>query len=121
MALWFFGANSRVKSISAVGNTAVEPDLRKYNDRDNAVGLVEFWDGRIAFLYASRMMVASQEDVTEVIGIKGKLAINTQPAMNHVNIYDAGGIRREIPQESMITQKKIFFDEGGDRIELAYL
>ncbi|KAJ5537461.1 hypothetical protein N7494_006940 [Penicillium frequentans] len=166
LALWFFGANSRVKSISAVGNTAVEPDLRKYNDRDNAVGLVEFWDGRIAFLYASRMMAAGQEDVTEIIGTKGKLAINTQPAMNHVNVYDAGGIHREIPQtyydrfeyafvteanefsascldntplpldlksavqavqiaatlqESMITQKKIFFDEGGDRTELACL
>jgi myo-inositol 2-dehydrogenase/D-chiro-inositol 1-dehydrogenase len=166
LALWFFGKESKIKSVSAVGITAVEPDLRKHNDRDNAVGLVEFHDGRIAFFYASRMMAAGQEDVTEIIGTKGKLAVNTQPALNHVNIYDGSGIRREIPQtyydrfeyafvteaqefsaaclddsplpidlgsavlavrigaalqESLITQKKIFFDENGERCELARL
>ncbi|KAJ5347147.1 hypothetical protein MYU51_019797 [Penicillium brevicompactum] len=98
LTLWFFGGDTKVKSVSAVGITAVEPDLRKHNDRDNAVGLVEFYDGRMAFFYASRMMAAGQEDVTEIIGTKGKLAVNTQPAMNHVNIYDETGIRREIPQ-----------------------
>ncbi|KAJ6077533.1 uncharacterized protein N7446_000469 [Penicillium canescens] len=166
LALWFFGKESKIKSVSAVGITAVEPDLRKHNDRDNAVGLVEFHDGRIAFFYASRMMAAGQEDVTEIIGTKGKLAVNTQPALNHVNVYDGSGIRREIPQtyydrfeyafvteaqefsaaclddlpvpvdlacsvlavrigaalqESLITQKKIFFDENGERCELASL
>ena len=84
--------------MSAVGITAVEPDLRKHNDRDNAVGLVEFHDGKIAYFYASRMMAAGQEDTTEIIGTKGKLAVNTQPAMNHVNLYDDTGVRREIPQ-----------------------
>lgn len=98
LTLWFFGAGSKVKSVSAVGITAVEPDLRKHNDRDNAVGLVEFHDGKIAYFYASRMMAAGQEDTTEIIGTKGKLAVNTQPAMNHVNLYDDTGVRREIPQ-----------------------
>ncbi|CAI7613908.1 hypothetical protein PCG10_004570 [Penicillium crustosum] len=166
LTLWFYGNNCKVKSVSAVGNTAVEPDLRKHNDRDNAVGLVEFYDGRIAYFYASRMMAAGQEDTTEIIGTKGKLAVNTQPALNHVNIYDESGIRREIPQnyydrfeyafvteanefsaacldntalpldlnnavkavkigaalqESLISGKKIFFDEDGNRSEVARL
>ncbi|CDM27699.1 hypothetical protein DTO013E5_4411 [Penicillium roqueforti] len=166
LTLWFFGNDCKVKSVSAIGNTAVEPDLRKHNDRDNAVGLVEFYDGRIAYFYASRMMAAGQEDVTEIIGTKGKLAINNQPAMNHVNIYDETGVRREIPQnyydrfeyafvteaneftaccldntalplelenavkavrigaalqESMVTEKKIYFDEDGKRSQLASL
>ncbi|KAJ5599597.1 hypothetical protein N7450_000664 [Penicillium hetheringtonii] len=98
LTLWFFGADSKIKSVSAVGITAVEPDLRKHNDRDNAVGLVEFHDGKIAYFYASRMMAAGQEDTTEIIGTKGKLAVNTQPAMNHVNLFDETGVRREIPQ-----------------------
>ncbi|KAJ5149954.1 hypothetical protein N7448_001532 [Penicillium atrosanguineum] len=98
LALWFFGAHSKVKSVSAVGITAVEPDLRKHNDRDNAVGLVEFHDGKIAYFYASRMMAAGQEDTTEIIGTKGKLAVNAQPQMNLVNIFDDSGVRREIPQ-----------------------
>lgn len=99
LALWFFDEDkSKVKSVHAVGITAVEPDLRKHNDRDNAVGTVEFYDGRIAYLYASRMMAAGQEDSTEIIGTKGKLTVNLLPAENHVKIYQPGGIRQELPQ-----------------------
>ncbi|KAL2012720.1 hypothetical protein VTN00DRAFT_245 [Thermoascus crustaceus] len=166
LALWFFGQDAKIKSVSAVGITAVQPDLRKHNDRDNAVGLVEFYDGQIAYFYASRMMAAGQEDSTEIIGTQGKLTVNTQPASNLVNIYEPTGIRREIPQhyydrfehafvteanefttacldntplpldlnaavravkigcalqESLISGKKIFFDEAGNRVERATL
>jgi myo-inositol 2-dehydrogenase/D-chiro-inositol 1-dehydrogenase len=62
LALWFFGEDSRVKSVSAIGVTAVSPELRKYDDRDNALGLVEFYGGKIAQLFCSRMMAAGQED-----------------------------------------------------------
>ncbi|KAJ9191992.1 hypothetical protein DTO164E3_8563 [Paecilomyces variotii] len=166
LALWFFGEDSVVKSVTAVGITAVSPELRKYNDRDNALGIVEFHDGKIAQLFCSRMMAAGQEDSTEITGTAGKLAVNTQPAANLVNIYEPTGIRREIPphyygrfrdafiteaneftascldntpppmklegavaavrigcalQESLITGKKIDFDEKGNRITLANL
>lgn len=166
LTLWFFGSGTKIKSVSAVGNTAVEPDLRKHNDRDNAVGLVEFHDGRIAYFYASRMMAAGQEDTTEIVGTKGKLAVNTQPQLNLVHLYDGSGVRREIPQhyydrfemafvteaneftaavlddqalpldletavlsvrigaalqESLVTGKKIFFDESGKRVEVSRL
>ncbi|KAJ6002455.1 hypothetical protein N7451_005002 [Penicillium sp. IBT 35674x] len=109
LALWFFGADSQVKSVSAVGITAVEPDLRKHNDRDNAVGLVEFFDGKIAYFYASRMMAAGQEDTTEIIGTKGKVAVNVVPQMNLVQLSDEQGVRREIPQTYW------------DRFELAFV
>ncbi|KAJ5907513.1 hypothetical protein N7495_000195 [Penicillium taxi] len=166
LTLWFFGANSKIKSVSAVGITAVEPDLRKHNDRDNAVGLVEFHDGKIAYFYASRTMAAGQEDTTEIIGTSGKLAVNTQPQLNLVNLFDGTGVRREIPQhyyerfeaafvteaneftaavlddralplelgvavqavrigaalqEALVTGNKIFFDENGNRVEIAHL
>lgn len=162
LALWFFGEDSVVKSVSAVGITAVSPELRKFNDRDNALAVVEFQGGRIAQLYCSRMMAAGQEDTTEIIGTEGKLAINSQPQTNLVNIYEPTGIRREIPahyyerfrdafineaneftaccldnteppmklegavsavrigqalQESLITGKKIEFDELGNRLD----
>lgn len=100
---------------------------------------------------------------TEITGTEGKLAINTQPVANLVNIYEPSGIRREIPphyygrfreafiteaneftsccldnteppfrlegavnsvriayalQESLITGKKIEFNEIGQRIEV---
>lgn len=48
LALWFFGQDSMVKSVAAFGITAVQPDLRKWNDVDNGVGVVEFWGGKLA-------------------------------------------------------------------------
>jgi myo-inositol 2-dehydrogenase / D-chiro-inositol 1-dehydrogenase len=162
LALWFFGEdNSIVKSVSAVGITAVSPELRRYNDRDNAVGIIEFHNGKIAQLFCSRMMAAGQEDCTEITGTNGKLAINCQPADNLLTIHDATGIRREVPahyygryrdafvteaneftaccldntpvpvplegavravaigcalQESLITGRKIDFDQSGTRV-----
>lgn len=122
--------------------------------------------GKIAQLYCSRMMAAGQEDSTEIFGTDGKIAVNTQPQLNLVNLYESTGIRREIPadyygrfreafvaeaneftdcclnntappmrlegavnavkigcalQESLITGKKIEFDEIGRRIESAKL
>ena len=97
LALWFFGQDSRVKSVVAIGITAVQPDLRLHKDVDNGVGIVEFYGGQIAYFYCSRMMAAGQEDVTEIVGTKGKLSVNLQPQMNLVNIYEPTGIRREIP------------------------
>ena len=97
LALWYFGQDSQVQSVVSSGITAVQPDLRKHDDRDNAVGIVEFYGGRIAYLYASRMMAAGQEDSTEIIGTEGKLTINLQPQRNLVNVHDASGVRREVP------------------------
>jgi myo-inositol 2-dehydrogenase/D-chiro-inositol 1-dehydrogenase len=112
------------------------------------------------------MMAAGQEDTTEIFGTDGKIAVNTQPQLNLVNLYESTGIRREIPpdyygrfreafiteaneftascldntpppmrldgavkavkigcalQESLITGKKIEFDEIGRRVEAAKL
>ncbi|KAJ5215816.1 NAD-binding Rossmann fold oxidoreductase family protein [Penicillium cinerascens] len=114
LTLWFFGSGSKVKSVSAVGITAVEPDLRKHNDRDNAVGLVEFHDGKIAYFYASRMMAAGQEDTTEIIGTKGKVTVNAQPQLNLVNLFDDTGVRREIPQNYYDRFEYAFVTEANE-------
>ena len=114
LALWFFGEDSVVKSVSAVGITAVSPELRKYNDRDNAVGIVEFYGGKIAQLFCSRMMAAGQEDSTEITGTEGKLAINTQPISNLVNIYEPSGIRREIPPNYYGRFREAFITEANE-------
>ncbi|OJJ81664.1 putative NAD binding Rossmann fold oxidoreductase [Aspergillus glaucus CBS 516.65] len=114
LALWFFGQDGKVKSVSAVGITAVEPDLRKHNDRDNAVGLVEFYNGKMAYFYASRMMAAGQEDTTEIIGTKGKVTVNAQPQINLVNTYDNGGVHREIPQHYYDRFEYAFVTEANE-------
>ncbi|KAL2010290.1 hypothetical protein VTN00DRAFT_6097 [Thermoascus crustaceus] len=99
LTLWFFGDDVIPKSITAHGIRAVQPELEKYNDYDNAVGIVEFHDGKIAYYYCSRMMAHGQEDTTEVIGTEGKVSVNTNPQRNFVNYYHPGGITREVPAD----------------------
>ncbi|CAD0107160.1 unnamed protein product [Aureobasidium uvarum] len=97
LALWYFGQDSIVKSTYAVGITAVQPELRKYKDVDNGVGVVEFWGGQIAYFYSSRIMAAGQHDMTEIIGTEGKLTVNANPLGTLVEISEPTGVRREIP------------------------
>lgn len=97
LTLWFFGDDVIPKRISAYGIRAVQPELKQYNDYDNAVGVVEFYNGKIAYYYCSRMMAHGQEDTTEIIGAEGKLTINGNPQQNFVNYYHSGGITREVP------------------------
>ncbi|KAF5004622.1 hypothetical protein FDECE_8897 [Fusarium decemcellulare] len=97
LALWFFGDDSPVKSVTASGITAVEPDLRKHKDVDNGVGIVEFWDNKIAYFYCSRMMAAGQHDMTEIVGPKGKLVVNGNPMASLVEMHEPNGVRRELP------------------------
>ncbi|EXJ89606.1 myo-inositol 2-dehydrogenase [Capronia epimyces CBS 606.96] len=114
LALWFFGEDSVVKSVSAVGITAVSPELRKHNDRDNAVGIIEFYGGKIVQLFCSRMMAAGQDDCTEITGTKGKVSVNAQPTGTLVNIYEPSGVRREIPQDYYGRFREAFITEANE-------
>lgn len=143
LALWFFGQDSMVKSVAAFGITAVQPDLRKWNDVDNGVGVVEFWGGKLAYVscrdapncvadvfsyfYSSRMMAAGQHDMTEVIGTEGKLTINANPQQNLVEMHETTGIRREIPQtyygrfeQAFVTEANEFTDACLDNTKLPF-
>ncbi|KZZ98750.1 NAD(P)-binding domain protein [Moelleriella libera RCEF 2490] len=99
LSLWFFGQDSVVKSVAAVGICAVQPELRKHKDVDNGIGVVEFWGGKVAYFYSSRMMAAGQHDMTEVIGTNGKLSVNASPVGSLVEMHLSSGVRREIPQD----------------------
>ncbi|TVY28239.1 scyllo-inositol 2-dehydrogenase (NAD(+)) [Lachnellula hyalina] len=114
LALWFFGQDSKVKSVVASGITAVQPELAKHKDVDNGVGIVEFYGGQIAYLFCSRMMAAGQDDATEIIGTEGKLTVNAQPSSNLVNIYEPTGIRREIPAHYYGRFEQAFVNEANE-------
>lgn len=122
LALWFLSPDPSSpllvpKSISAVGVCAVRPELSKYNDVDNAVGTVEFWGGKIAYFYSSRMMASGQHDMTEIIGTKGKIVVNGNPATDLVEMWEADGIRREIPQTYWGRFREAFLMEGKEWVE----
>jgi len=127
LALWYFGQDSIVKSTYAVGITAVQPDLRKYRDVDNGVGVVEFWGGKIAYFYSSRIMAAGQHDMTEIIGTEGKLTVNANPLGTLVEMSEATGVRREIPPhyygrfaEAFVTEANEFTTACLDNTRLPF-
>ncbi|KAF2847171.1 NAD(P)-binding protein [Plenodomus tracheiphilus IPT5] len=118
LALWYFSADTRgaqlpkVKSVVAFGVTALEPDLAKYGDVDNGVGVVEFHDGQIAYFYSSRMNPPGQHDMTEIIGTKGKLSVNANPMTGLLESHTSAGISREIPQNYYERFETAFVEEA---------
>ncbi|RAK90557.1 NAD binding Rossmann fold oxidoreductase [Aspergillus costaricaensis CBS 115574] len=114
LILWFFGADSKVKSVVASGTVALHPELKAYGDADNAVGIIEFHGGRVAYLYCSRMMAAGQEDTTEIIGTEGKLVVNGHAQKNLVGIFDRTGARRELPAHYYERFEMAFVDEVNE-------
>ena len=99
LTLWFLGEDTVPKAITASGSATLHPELLTTNDRDNAMGMIEFHGGKVAQFYVSRMMAHGQEDSTDIIGTEGKVTINAQPAKDLVNLCHAGGITREVPEE----------------------
>ncbi|KAI1750344.1 hypothetical protein F4782DRAFT_548814 [Xylaria castorea] len=114
LALWYFGQDSVMKSVVTMGITAVQPDLRRHKDVDNSAGVVEFWDGKIAYFYSSRMMAAGQHDMTEIIGTKGKLSINANPQGSLAEIYEPQGVQREIPADYYGRFEHAFVTEANE-------
>jgi myo-inositol 2-dehydrogenase / D-chiro-inositol 1-dehydrogenase len=81
--------------VFAIGTIAVHEGLRDVGDVDNAVATIEFADGQIATLYASRTLAHGHETLIEVIGTAGRLTIGQNPRLNRVDIADAHGVRNE--------------------------
>jgi myo-inositol 2-dehydrogenase/D-chiro-inositol 1-dehydrogenase len=96
----------------AVGVTALEPDLAKHGDVDNGVGVVEFHTGQIAYFYSSRMNASGQHDMTEIIGTKGKLAVNSNPMTNLLESHTSNGVERSVPQNYYERFEQAFVEEA---------
>jgi myo-inositol 2-dehydrogenase/D-chiro-inositol 1-dehydrogenase len=114
LMLWFMGEDHNLKSIQAVGVTAVHPELDAMNDRDNAIATLEFDGGKIASLYCSRMMAAGQEDATEIICEGGSFRVNMEGRKDHVEIHDSHGARRELPQHYYERFREAFITEASE-------
>ncbi|KAH7177046.1 NAD-binding Rossmann fold oxidoreductase family protein [Dactylonectria macrodidyma] len=109
LALLFFGEESRPKSVSAAGVAAIHTELSEVGDADNAVGICEFWGGKIAFFYNSRMAAHGYDNMTEIFGTRGKLSINLTPRQNQVEMCDSDGYIKTEPTTSWYDRYKTAF------------
>lgn len=88
LSLKFLGDDSQPKSVSAVGVSVVHTGLEEVGDADNAVGICEFWTGKIAYYYNSRITTYGFDNQTEIFGTTGKISVNLQPRRSAVEVLD---------------------------------
>lgn len=98
LSLWYLG-NPVPKACWAVGTLQHHPELKELSDVDNAVGVVEFWGGKIAYFYCSRTQAHGHDVCTEITGTDGKIMINVIPKQNNVVLADKLGMRHEVQPE----------------------
>ncbi|KAF6805980.1 myo-inositol 2-dehydrogenase [Colletotrichum sojae] len=98
LSLWYL-SDPVPKACWATGTLRHHPELAAAGDVDNAVGVVEFHGGKIAYFYCSRTQAHGHDVCTEVTGTEGKVSVNVWPRANHVVVADGSGIRNEVQPE----------------------
>ncbi|KAL4881840.1 hypothetical protein BJY04DRAFT_207320 [Aspergillus karnatakaensis] len=125
LTLSFFGDDMVPISCYATGLISHHHEMAEFNDVDNAVGVVEFWDGRIAYYYHSRTTMHGYDNCTEIVGTDGKISINIIPTFNKVHVSGPNGIVAEaLPtwmdqyQDAFVTEMDAFTEAILDGKEL---
>lgn len=98
LSLWYL-SNPVPKACWATGTLQHHPELAASGDVDNAVGVVEFWGGQIAYFHCSRTQAHGHDVCTEITGTEGKLAVNVVPRANNVVLADSRGMTHEVQPE----------------------
>ncbi|SLM37273.1 myo-inositol 2-dehydrogenase [Lasallia pustulata] len=138
LSLWFLGPNVIPKAVWAAGTIRHDPELASLNDVDNGVGIVEYWGGKLAYLYCSRTQAHGHDVCTEVVDTAGKImpeywerfeeAFATEAKEFVAAVLD----HRPVPvaletglmslkigwalQEALLTGERIRFDEEGNKL-----
>lgn len=116
LSLWYLG-NPVPKACWAAGTLQHHPELKNLSDVDNAVGVVEFWGGKIAYFYCSRTQAHGHDVCTEITGTNGKLMVNVIPKQNNVVLADKLGMRHEVQPEYWQRFEDAFALEANEFVE----
>ncbi|PKX97019.1 Gfo/Idh/MocA family protein [Aspergillus novofumigatus IBT 16806] len=116
LSLWFLD-NPVPKACWAAGTLQHHPELQQLSDVDNAVGIVEFWGGKIAYFYCSRTQAHGHDVCTEVTGTEGKLMVNVLPRKNNVILADKLGMRHEVQPEYWERFEDAFAREANEFVD----
>ncbi|KAK4548538.1 hypothetical protein LTR36_009448 [Oleoguttula mirabilis] len=115
LTLWY-PEDPSPKSCWATGTLQHHPELEMSKDVDNAVGVVEFWGGKIAYFLCSRTQAHGHDVCTEVTGTEGKVAINGLPRDNNVVVCDKRGMTHEVQPEYWQRFEHAFATEANEFI-----
>lgn len=113
LSLYYFG-NAIPKSAFAVGTIAHHSELKDLKDVDNGIGIVEYWDGKIAYFYCSRTQAHGHDVCTEVVGTNGKVMVNVVPRMDNVMVASEHGITHKVQPEYWERFEHAFATEANE-------
>jgi myo-inositol 2-dehydrogenase/D-chiro-inositol 1-dehydrogenase len=113
LSLWYLG-NPIPKACWAAGTLQHHPELEALSDVDNAVGMVEYWGGKIAYFYCSRTQAHGHDVCTEITGTHGKVMVNVMPKSNNVVFADKLGMRNEVQPEYWQRFEDAFATEANE-------
>ncbi|OCK76107.1 NAD(P)-binding protein [Lepidopterella palustris CBS 459.81] len=116
LSLFFLG-NVVPKAVWAIGTISHHPELAALNDVDNGVGMVEYWDGKMAYFYCSRTQAHGHDVATEVTGTNGKVSVNVHPHSNNVLVAGKSGISNEVQPEYWERFEDAFATEANEFCE----
>ena len=116
LSLWYL-SDPVPKACWATGTLQHHPELKQFNDVDNAVGVVEFYGGKIAYFYCSRTQAHGHDVCTEITGKEGKIMVNVIPRANNVVVADKLGMRHGVQPEYWQRFEDAFALEANEFIE----
>lgn len=116
LTLWYLD-NPIPKACWATGTLQHHPELAEADDVDNAVGVVEFYGGKIAYFLCSRTQAHGHDVSTEVTGTEGKVQVNLVPRTNNVTLCKKGGISHEVQEEYWQRFEMAFTTEAQEFVD----
>ncbi|GFZ43076.1 hypothetical protein JCM24511_00794 [Saitozyma sp. JCM 24511] len=95
MARWLLdiSPSQPIKRVFASGTNVRHPELAASGDADNALGFVEYADGKSFTFHLSRTAMHGHDCACEVLGSEAKLLVNQNPRMNRLDVADQHGVR----------------------------
>ncbi|GIJ86529.1 hypothetical protein Asppvi_005418 [Aspergillus pseudoviridinutans] len=125
LTLSIIGDDIKPKALWATGIITHHHEMKDFKDVDNAMGVVEFWGGRIAQYYHSRTTSHGYDNCTDIFGMTGKISINSVPHHNRVQVSNAAGIQQDVTpswidryREAFVTELSQFINAILDKTEL---
>ncbi|KAF2716452.1 NAD binding Rossmann fold oxidoreductase [Polychaeton citri CBS 116435] len=98
LTLWYLD-DPVPKACWATGSLQHHPELAESHDVDNAVGVVEYWGGKMAYYLCSRTQAHGHDVSTEITGTEGKIQVNVIPRTNKVVLCNKDGMTHEVERE----------------------
>ena len=115
LALSFLGDDIQPKKLWATGLVTRHHEMAEFRASDNAVGVVEFWGGKIAHFYNSRTGNQGYDNMTEIFGTGGKITVNAVGRRNRVEVTSNDtGIKNDILPSWIDRYEQAFVNEVNE-------